>query len=129
MSSPVIAVYPGTFDPMTSGHEDLMRRAAGLFDQLILAVAENTSGDTPFYVAVDEGEGGELVLYDPRMPAIDMHAPALRFRDMGGEQQVKITPVAGMIVIFPFFSKNSWVLSRCSGRMRRVLLWMIFSPA
>ena len=36
---PLIAVYPGTFDPMTLGHEDLMRRAARLFDRLILAVA------------------------------------------------------------------------------------------
>ena len=36
---PMIAVYPGTFDPMTLGHEDLMRRAAHLFDRLILAVA------------------------------------------------------------------------------------------
>jgi pantetheine-phosphate adenylyltransferase len=33
------AVYPGTFDPMTLGHEDLMRRASNLFDRLIVAVA------------------------------------------------------------------------------------------
>ena len=33
------AVYPGTFDPMTLGHEDLMRRASQLFDKLLLAVA------------------------------------------------------------------------------------------
>jgi pantetheine-phosphate adenylyltransferase len=39
MRSPLIAVYPGTFDPMTLGHEDLMRRACGLFDKLLLAVA------------------------------------------------------------------------------------------
>ncbi|MEK0417182.1 MAG: Cytidylyltransferase-like, partial [Pseudomonadota bacterium] len=32
-SAPLIAVYPGTFDPMTLGHADLMRRAAGLFDR------------------------------------------------------------------------------------------------
>ena len=38
-STPLIAVYPGTFDPMTLGHEDLMRRGAHLFDRLILAVA------------------------------------------------------------------------------------------
>ncbi|MFM2121484.1 MAG: hypothetical protein RL722_2952, partial [Pseudomonadota bacterium] len=31
------AVYPGTFDPMTLGHEDLMRRASRLFSRLILA--------------------------------------------------------------------------------------------
>jgi len=34
-----IAVYSGTFDPMTLGHEDVARRAAGLFDELIIAVA------------------------------------------------------------------------------------------
>ena len=38
-SKPLTAVYPGTFDPMTLGHEDLMRRASCLFDRLILAVA------------------------------------------------------------------------------------------
>jgi len=34
-----IAVYPGTFDPMTLGHLDLIRRAAGLYDRLVVAVA------------------------------------------------------------------------------------------
>ena len=35
----VIAVYPGTFDPMTLGHEDVVRRACQLFDRVIVAVA------------------------------------------------------------------------------------------
>jgi pantetheine-phosphate adenylyltransferase len=35
----VIAVYPGTFDPMTLGHEDVVKRACQLFDKVILAVA------------------------------------------------------------------------------------------
>jgi pantetheine-phosphate adenylyltransferase len=39
MTRPVIAVYPGTFDPITLGHEDMLRRAAQLFDQVIVAVA------------------------------------------------------------------------------------------
>lgn len=42
------AVYPGTFDPITLGHEDLMRRAAGLFDGVILAVADSKS-KKPFF--------------------------------------------------------------------------------
>ncbi|MFZ2989379.1 pantetheine-phosphate adenylyltransferase [Ideonella sp.] len=39
LAAPVTAVYPGTFDPMTLGHQDLMRRASRLFDRLIVAVA------------------------------------------------------------------------------------------
>lgn len=35
------AVYPGTFDPITRGHEDLVRRAAKLFDHIVLAVADS----------------------------------------------------------------------------------------
>lgn len=42
------AVYPGTFDPMTLGHEDLMRRAAGLFERLILAVSAGHHKRTMF---------------------------------------------------------------------------------
>ena len=34
-------VYPGTFDPITRGHEDVVRRAAGMFDEVIVAVAES----------------------------------------------------------------------------------------
>jgi pantetheine-phosphate adenylyltransferase len=39
MAQNVIAVYPGTFDPMTLGHEDVIRRAVELFDRVIVAVA------------------------------------------------------------------------------------------
>ena len=35
------AVYPGTFDPITNGHQDLVRRAAGVFDHVIVAIASN----------------------------------------------------------------------------------------
>ncbi len=43
-----IAVYPGTFDPLTRGHEDLVRRCAGMFDQLIVGVAESRT-KRPFF--------------------------------------------------------------------------------
>ena len=42
------AVYPGTFDPITLGHEDLVRRAARLFDSVIVAVADS-SAKRPFF--------------------------------------------------------------------------------
>ncbi len=35
------AMYPGTFDPITNGHSELVRRAAGLFDRVVVAVAES----------------------------------------------------------------------------------------
>ena len=50
-ATPLTAVYPGTFDPMTLGHEDLMRRAAHLFDRLILAVAVGHHKRTMFTIA------------------------------------------------------------------------------
>ena len=45
---PVIAVYPGTFDPITNGHSDLVYRAAGLFDRVIVGIAANP-GKTPLF--------------------------------------------------------------------------------
>ncbi|HEY9198409.1 MAG TPA: pantetheine-phosphate adenylyltransferase [Gammaproteobacteria bacterium] len=43
-----IAVYPGTFDPITNGHTDLVERAARLFDRVIVAIAANP-GKTPAF--------------------------------------------------------------------------------
>jgi pantetheine-phosphate adenylyltransferase len=42
------AIYPGTFDPVTNGHKDLVRRAAGIFDEVLVAVAANP-GKTPLF--------------------------------------------------------------------------------
>ncbi len=46
------AVYPGTFDPITRGHEDLVRRAVRLFDHVIVAVAESRNKQPIF--SIDE---------------------------------------------------------------------------
>jgi pantetheine-phosphate adenylyltransferase len=43
-----IAIYPGTFDPITLGHIDLAKRAAKLFDQVVIGIAENTKKQTLF---------------------------------------------------------------------------------
>ena len=45
------AVYPGTFDPMTRGHFDLITRAAGLYDRLIVAVAATSAKTGALYDA------------------------------------------------------------------------------
>jgi pantetheine-phosphate adenylyltransferase len=43
-----VAVYPGTFDPITNGHADLVSRAAPLFDRLIVGIAESAAKGTSF---------------------------------------------------------------------------------
>ena len=50
MSNERTAVFPGTFDPFTNGHLDLTRRAARLFDRVVIAVAESTAKGTLFSV-------------------------------------------------------------------------------
>ena len=54
--SPKVAVYPGTFDPLTMGHVSLIRRSLKVFDKVILAVAESTPKNTLFSI----GERVEL---------------------------------------------------------------------
>ncbi|MGI9199514.1 MAG: pantetheine-phosphate adenylyltransferase [Woeseiaceae bacterium] len=46
---PVSAMYPGTFDPITLGHEDLVRRAAQIFDRVVVAIAENPGSKAPMF--------------------------------------------------------------------------------
>lgn len=57
------AVYPGTFDPMTLGHEDLVRRAARLFDKVILAIADSRA-KRPFFTLDERVEMAREVLKD-----------------------------------------------------------------
>ena len=52
---PVVAIYPGSFDPITSGHLDLISRGAKLFDRLIVAILGNTS-KTPLFTIAERME-------------------------------------------------------------------------
>ena len=60
----VSAMYPGTFDPITLGHEDLVRRACRLFDKVVIAVAANPSKEPMFTlderVALVEASSGSF---------------------------------------------------------------------
>ena len=57
------AVYPGTFDPLTRGHEDLVRRASLLFDAVILGVADNRT-KRPFFTLQERIEMAREALND-----------------------------------------------------------------
>lgn len=56
-------IYPGTFDPFTCGHEDLVRRASRLFDQVVVAVAVS-SGKQPFFTLDERVDMAQQVLAD-----------------------------------------------------------------
>ena len=57
------AVYPGTFDPLTRGHEDLVRRACSLFDSLVVGVADSRAKRT-FFTLDERVEIAKEVLAD-----------------------------------------------------------------
>ncbi|MDA0275549.1 MAG: pantetheine-phosphate adenylyltransferase [Proteobacteria bacterium] len=59
------AVYPGTFDPLTRGHEDLVRRASRLFDHLILAIADSRA-KRPFFTLSERIDMAQQALGDVR---------------------------------------------------------------
>lgn len=45
----VAAMYPGTFDPITLGHEDLVKRAVRIFDRVVIAIAADTGSKAPMF--------------------------------------------------------------------------------
>lgn len=59
----ITAVYPGTFDPITNGHIDLVRRASKLFGRIIVAIAKNT-GKNPAFGLDQRVALVETVLHD-----------------------------------------------------------------
>src|SRR5277367_2584313 len=62
-SRPVTAIYPGSFDPVTNGHLDLIARAAMIFDKLIVAVAHNIEKD-PLFTLKERVEMLEAVTFE-----------------------------------------------------------------
>ncbi len=57
------AAYPGTFDPITNGHHDLVRRAAMIFDRVVVGIAANP-GKTPLFSLAERIELAQRVLAD-----------------------------------------------------------------
>lgn len=74
---PIIAVYPGSFDPITNGHVDILRRALGMFDRVIVALAENVR----------------------KAPMFSLDERAQMVRDsMGEEPRVEVDHFKGLLV-------------------------------
>jgi pantetheine-phosphate adenylyltransferase len=80
----LIGVYAGTFDPITKGHLDIAKRAAGIVDKLIIGVAENTGKETLFNL-------------EERM---DLVKQALELSGNLGGMKVEVKPVNGLLIEF-----------------------------
>src|SRR3974390_1762849 len=73
------AVYPGTFDPITNGHTDLIQRAANLFDRLIIAIAANPN-KTPMFPLETRGDMARRVLGElPRVEVMGFTGLTVEF--------------------------------------------------
>jgi len=59
-NKPVTAIYPGSFDPVTNGHLDLIARGAKIFDRLVVAVSQNLEKD-PLFAVTERLEMLEIV--------------------------------------------------------------------
>jgi len=70
-NNPVIAIYPGSFDPVTNGHLDLIARGAMIFDKLIVAVAHNMEKD-PLFAVKERVELLETVTFDWKNVEVDV---------------------------------------------------------
>src|SRR5271155_1991040 len=71
ISKPVIAIYPGSFDPVTNGHLDLIARGAMIFDKLIVAVARNLDKD-PLFPIKERVEMLEAVTFESKNVEVDV---------------------------------------------------------
>lgn len=81
------AVYPGTFDPITSGHEDLVRRACVIFDHVVVGVADSRS-KKPFFTLEERIDLARQVLAPYKNVSVCGFSGLLR--DFCREQSAKV---------------------------------------
>ncbi|NBQ85018.1 MAG: pantetheine-phosphate adenylyltransferase [Methylophilaceae bacterium] len=90
MQQDLKVVYPGTFDPITMGHEDIVRRAASLFSEVVVAIAKNP-GKKPFFDLNERVEMASHVLKDcPNVKVIGFSGLLMQFvQDQGARVVIR----------------------------------------
>ena len=73
------AVYPGTFDPMTMGHVDLVKRASKLFDSVIIAIASSDSKKPMFSLDERIEIGNKIFADDPKVEVVGFSGLLVNF--------------------------------------------------
>ncbi len=85
-----VAVYPGTFDPLTRGHEDLVRRSARIFDRLVLGVADSPGKRPLFSLAERVALAREVLADAPNVEVVGFSGLLIDFvRDQGASVIVR----------------------------------------
>jgi pantetheine-phosphate adenylyltransferase len=92
------AVYPGTFDPITNGHHDLVRRAASIFSRVVVAVAANPN-KTPMFSVEKRVELARAVLAD--VPQVEVMGYSGLTVDFAREQGLSVI-VRGLRAVSDF---------------------------
>ena len=92
------AVYPGTFDPLTRGHEDIVRRASALFGEVVVGVADSR-GKRPFFTMDERVEMAREVL--AVYPNVTVRAFMGLTRDLVRECQAQVI-VRGLRAVSDF---------------------------
>ncbi|MFO1401764.1 MAG: pantetheine-phosphate adenylyltransferase [Steroidobacteraceae bacterium] len=92
------AVYPGTFDPITRGHEDLVRRAATIFDRVVVAIAANP-GKAPLFSVEERVDLARRVLAD--IPGVEVQSYAGLTVDFARQHDIAVI-VRGLRAVSDF---------------------------
>lgn len=85
-----ICLFPGTFDPITLGHVNIIRRAVGLFDKLVIGIGTNSSKQPMFPLEQRKEWMAEIFRDDPRIEAVDYQGLTIDFcRKIGARYMLR----------------------------------------
>ncbi|HEU4624437.1 MAG TPA: pantetheine-phosphate adenylyltransferase [Steroidobacteraceae bacterium] len=116
------AIYPGTFDPITNGHQDLVRRAAGIFDRVIVAIAANPN-KTPLFSLDKRVELARQVLSD--LPNVEVMGYSGLTVEFARKHQVSVI-VRGLRAVSDF--EFEFQLANMSRHLAREIETVFLTP-
>jgi pantetheine-phosphate adenylyltransferase len=116
------AIYPGTFDPITNGHQDLVRRAAGIFDRVIVAIAANPN-KTPMFKLETRVDLARRVLAD--LPNVEVTGYSGLTVDFARQNKVNVV-VRGLRAVSDF--EFEFQLANMSRHLAREIETVFLTP-
>lgn len=119
----ITAVFPGTFDPITRGHHDLIKRASGFFSKLIVGVAENANKN-PCFTLEERVELAKATLAElPNIEVIGFNSLLVNFLKEHGATTI----IRGLRVVSDF--EYEFQLANMNRRLDRQIETLFLTPA